>query len=85
MSIQGTEGVVDVDLFAQSLNLYSDKTMSSVWPGWGDNTDYWMVKDFASAVAEGRPVSITGEDGLAATAVALAAYKSSDAKAPVKI
>jgi len=85
MSIQGTKGVVEVDLFAQTLGLYSDKTMSTAWPGWGDNTDYWMVKDFVSAIAEGRTVSITGEDGMAALAVALAAYKSGDAKAPVRI
>ncbi|MFA6665541.1 MAG: Gfo/Idh/MocA family oxidoreductase [Armatimonadota bacterium] len=85
MSILGTEGVIEVDLFAQSFSLYSDKDMAAMWPGWGDNTDYWLVKDFVSAVAEGRPVSITGEDGLAALAVALAAYKSSDAKAPVKV
>jgi len=38
-----------------------------------------------SRVAAGEPVSVTGEDGLRAVEVALGAYRSYEAGAPVRL
>ena len=76
MEITGTNGVISMDMFAQDMHLYSDKTMSTTWLGWGSNIDLLMVRDFVSRVANGQPVSVTGEDGLRAVEVALGAYQS---------
>ncbi len=85
MEITGTNGVVSMDMFAQDFALYSDKTMSASWVGWGSNIDLLMVQDFVSRVAAGEPVSVTGEDGLHAVEVALGAYRSYEAGAPVRL
>ena len=85
MEITGTNGVVSMDMFAQDFALYSDKTMSTSWVGWGSNIDLLMVQDFVSRVAAGEPVSVTGEDGLHAVEVALGAYRSYEAGAPVRL
>lgn len=76
MEITGTNGVISMDMFAQDMHLYSDDTMSTTWVGWGSNIDVLMVQDFVSRVANGQPVSVTGEDGLRAVEVALGAYQS---------
>ena len=47
--------------------------------------DDGLIGAFAHAIATGTPVPITGEDGLRAMQVALAAYESAAQTAPVKI
>ena len=44
-----------------------------------------MVAGFVDAILEGRPVPITGEDGLRALEVAIAAYRSSAERRPLAI
>ena len=44
-----------------------------------------MIDDFIGAVRDGRPPASTGEDGLAALQVALAAYESGRLGQPVAI
>ena len=85
MAITGTNGVINMDMFAQNITHYSDETMRVNWLHWGSNIDYLMVKDFVSSVANDLPVSITGEDGLRAVEVALGAYKSQETGMPVKL
>lgn len=41
-----------------------------------------MLTDFFAAIREGRPAPVTGEDGLAAMAVALATYRSAAQERP---
>ncbi len=76
-------GTLSMDMFAQNLVLYSDKTNSVSWHNWGGDMDNGLVGGFAKAVAEGSPVPITGEDGLRAAEVALAAYRSAAIAQPV--
>jgi predicted dehydrogenase len=78
-------GTLSMDMFAQNLVLYSDKSNSVSWQNWGGNMDDGLVGAFAKAVAEGSPVPITGEDGLRAAEVAIAAYRSAELHAPVPI
>jgi predicted dehydrogenase len=85
MAVVGENGTLYLDLFSQNLVLYSDKTGGTTWHPWGSNVDTLMLSAFVEAVAEGKPVPITGEDGLRAAEVALAAYRSADAAEPVAL
>ena len=85
MDIIGMDGVISMDAFAQDIDLYSDAKMKAQWVHWGDNMDLGMIGDFVDSVANNRPFQITGEDGLRALEVAVAAYKSAEANVPVKI
>jgi predicted dehydrogenase len=78
-------GVLSMDMFAQNLVLYSDKTKTVTWHNWGGNMDDGLIGAFAQAVAEGSPVPVTGEDGLRAAEVAFAAYRSAERQAPVAL
>ena len=44
-----------------------------------------MVGDFVDAILAARPVPITGEDGLRALEVAIAAYRSAEERRPIAI
>jgi len=81
----GINGVLSVDAFNQKLDVYSDAAMRAEWAFWGTNPDLGLVRDFAAAVAERRPPSVTGEDGLRATQVTVAAYKSAQTGKRVKV
>jgi predicted dehydrogenase len=83
LEIVGTNGTLSVDAFAQKTDVYSKD--GAKWDFWGDNMDGDLVVDFISSVREGKSPSITGEDGLKALEVAIAAYESSEKKEPVTI
>lgn len=86
MQLLGTEGVVEMDMFAQALGHYDDTANAIAWPGWGSNIDALMVADFVRLINGATDTALaTGEDGLRALEVALAAYRSSDLKQPVKV
>ena len=85
LDITGTNGVISMDMFAQNIVHYSDESMRVNWLNWGSNTDYGLVKDFVTSVAEDLPVSITGEDGLKAVEVALAAYRSAETGSVIEL
>jgi len=86
LQIVGTTGVVDVDLCAQAMTHYDDKNKAILSSGWGSNFDALMIAEFLRVV-QGQPSQIlaTGEDGLRALDVALAAYKSAEVGQPVKV
>ena len=46
------------------------------WAFWGDDANLALIRDFVAAVDERRTPSVTGEDGLRALEVTLAAYRS---------
>lgn len=79
------KGALSMDMFSQNLVLYSDKTNSISWHNWGGNMDDGLVGAFARAIREGSPVPITGEDGLRAAEVSLAAYRSAEQHAPITL
>jgi predicted dehydrogenase len=85
LSIVGDKGVLNADLFAQNLVLYSNKEKGAKWVGWGDDIDLLMVRAFVAAVKDGTPVPITGEDGLSAAAAAFAAYESARSGQPAQV
>ncbi|CAN5252706.1 Gfo/Idh/MocA family oxidoreductase [soil metagenome] len=76
LHVVGERGTVDVDVFRQAVVHYDDRAGETRLDGWGDDLTSSMVGDFADAVLDGRPVPISGEDGLRALEVAIAAYRS---------
>ncbi|RKN86079.1 Gfo/Idh/MocA family protein [Paenibacillus ginsengarvi] len=72
----GTEGVLALDCFNQKTENYLDRTPRAEWDYYGDSTYELMIEDFVRAVRDGTDGQVTGEDGLNASLVALAAYKS---------
>jgi predicted dehydrogenase len=69
-------GAVIVDAFRQNLNVYRHEWQRSNWLPWGSDTDQAMVEEFAAAIRENRAPRVTGQDGLRAVEVTLAAYES---------
>ncbi len=85
LEIVTDRGTLSLDMFSQNLVLYSDRSASVGWQNWGGDMDAGLVSAFANAIAGGSPVPITGEDGLRAAEVALAAYRSAETLQPVRI
>ncbi len=85
LHVVGEQATVDIDVFRQALTHYDDVTGRARLVGWGDDLTARMVAGFVDAILAGRPVPIDGEDGLRALEVALAAYRSAEARRPVAI
>ncbi len=86
LQVLGTDGVLEMDMFKQSLASYGAGGLGAAWVSWGSDTDAGLVSDFLK-LASGLPAPLlaSGEDGLAALAVALAAYRSAALGAPAAI
>ena len=74
MNVVGDKGVIELNLFDQRFDLYSSSRHSVV--GYGSNLDDLILDEFVSAILSGRAPRTSGEDGLRASRVALAAYQS---------
>lgn len=86
LQVVGTGGVLDLDMFAQNIIHYDDRANGVSWQHWGSGTDSGLVADFLRlASGEAAPDLATGEDGLRALAVALAAYHSAAVSKPVAV
>ncbi len=84
LNLLGSDGYVSIDAFGQTLQVYTEEPRAS-WVHWGSDMDALMIADFARRVSRGEPPPITGEDGLAAVELALAAYRSASTHQPVKL
>ena len=86
LQVVGTGGVFELDLFGQQLEHYDDSIGRAAWPHWGSSLDGELVDGFLKLCAgEAAPDIATGEDGLRALAIALAAYRAAEAKQPVAV
>ncbi|WP_166347097.1 Gfo/Idh/MocA family protein [Phytoactinopolyspora limicola] len=85
LELVGEEGVIGIDGFSQHLTAYGGVHGQLGWPGWGSDANQGLIDEFVTAVREARTPSVTGEDGLAATRVALAAYRSAASGQPVSL
>jgi len=85
MHVIGERGTVDVDVFRQSMTHYDDAAGATTLVGWGDDLNALMVDGFVDAILAGRPVPISGADGLRSLEVVVAAYRSADLGRPVAI
>ncbi len=85
IEVLGEKGVIRLDAFRQHLDVSSNQTGKTQWLGWGSDMDLGLIRDFVATIREGREPSITGEDGLRALEVALAAYRSAETGEPVSL
>lgn len=85
MEIIGTAGTLSLDALSQHLDLYDHQKLQPRILGWGDTSDDAMMREFVAAIRDNRPPAVTGVDGLRASEVAIAAYASAQAGAPVRI
>jgi len=69
-------GSVIVDAYRQNLNVYRHEWQTSKWMPWGSDMNQAMIDEFASAIRYNRTPRVTGQDGLRAVEVTLAAYES---------
>lgn len=85
IEILGERGLVRVDAFKQTLTLTSATARKTEAVAWGSDADQGLVRDFLEMIETGQDPSITGEDGLRALEVALAAYRSAEMQRPLDI
>jgi UDP-N-acetylglucosamine 3-dehydrogenase len=84
MTIVGSEATVSVDAFGQVFTTHHRESPSR-WRNWGSSCDDLLIEDFVRSVGRGEPPAISGTDGLRATEVFLAAYRSAEARKAVKL
>jgi predicted dehydrogenase len=85
IEVTGENGVLYVDAFRQQLAVSSEQSGKTHWHTWGSDMDQGLIDDFVTMIQSGRTPSITGEDGLRALEVALAAYRSAETGQPVAV
>ncbi len=85
LELVGARGVVTADGFRQNLVNYGDKDVLTSYLPWGSDADRAMVEEFVAAIREGRPPSVTGEDGLRAVEIVAAAYRSAETGEVVRL
>lgn len=85
MEIVGSLGWLQLNMTAQEVGLYSDVLDGISWAPWGSDINLALIRDFADTIAEDRSPSITGEDGLQALEVALAAYRAAETGAAIDL
>ena len=76
LDVTGAAGTASMDMFAQKIDLISNKTNRFTYEYWGDNIDMALVGAFVRSIAQNTQVDTTGQDGAKALEVALAAYES---------
>jgi predicted dehydrogenase len=85
MNVVGESGLIELDMFGQNVDLYSDGTMQHTVSWFGSDLDSALVGDFVRCIREDTTPPITGFDGLQAARVAIAGYESARTGQPVAI
>lgn len=79
MEIVGESGIVELDMFGPGpLRTAGANSLNGVGP----DADRLMIEAFVASVLDGGPVVTTLEDGLAASRMAIAAYRSARSNRP---
>lgn len=85
MEVVGTKGIGHLDMFAQKISVYEEGNLTHRYENWGSDSDLLLIEDFVNSLANGKEPLISGEDGLKAMEVALAAYQSIGSHKPVAL
>lgn len=83
MNVVGDGGVLELDMFAQQFDVYTEGKSTHSVAGYGSDLDGALAADFVKCIADDTPPPITGHDGLQAARVALAGYESARKGVPV--
>lgn len=73
MNVVGTKGVIELNMFGLAADVYQTSHSLSAY---GSNLDDALVSEWIASIREDREPSVTLEDGLAASRVAVRAYAS---------
>ena len=83
MNVVGEDGVIELDMFNQALDVYDNNSGKHRMQGIGSDLDALLVADFLKAVADpNHTPQVTGEDGIKAAMIALAGYESARLGSP---
>jgi len=85
INLKGDQANATLNCFPLQINHFDDRVMKHSAFNMGEDLDQLMVQEFVDAVHEKREPLVTGEDGLKAVEVAMAAYKSAESKQPVQL
>lgn len=85
MEIKGEKGNISINCFPRQINHYDDRTMRHSATNAGEDLDALMIAEFLSAIREDREPCVSGEDGMRAVEVALAAYEAGEKGKVVKL
>jgi predicted dehydrogenase len=85
IELVGSRGTVVCDALHQYVAVSSDADGQTRWASWASDMDHGLICDFVDMVRAQRAPFISGEDGLRAVEVALAAYESARIGQPVKL
>jgi predicted dehydrogenase len=85
LSFKGTRGNISIDCFPRVLHIYQNKNMKHSTMSGGDNLDQALIEDFADCLRNNREPGITGEDGIKALEVVIAAYRAIRERRPISL
>jgi len=85
MNVVGENGLIELNMFGQEIDRYSDGAVTHTLGGFGSNLDAEMVDGFVKACLEDRQPPITAFDGVQAARVAIAGYESAASGQPVEL
>jgi predicted dehydrogenase len=85
IEVVGEKGALRLDAFNDTLEIAEIEGPSYSWQAVEHSGDPEMVAAFIAAVRDDTPVAVTGEDGMRALQVALAAYESARTHEPVAV
>lgn len=85
MNVVGEQGVIELNMFGQEIDRYTDGKVTHTLAGYGSDIDSGLVEDFVHACLEGRQPPITAFDGVQAARVAMAGYASAASGQPVTV
>lgn len=85
MNVVGENGVLELDLFNQAIDVYSDEKGGHGLSGYGSDLDRLLIAEFVAAAREGRAPQVTAEEGWEAVRVALAGYESAKTGQPASL
>lgn len=81
----GDAGVIELDMFGQEVHHYAKQTPNHQVAGFGSNLDALMVEEWLNAITERRTPLTSIEDGIRASEVAMAGYRSVESGKLVKM
>ncbi|HON50460.1 MAG TPA: Gfo/Idh/MocA family oxidoreductase [Candidatus Sumerlaeota bacterium] len=85
MDFKGTKANLSIDCFPRLLHIYQNRNLKHSTFSGGDDLDLALVSDFAESIIKNKPPSISGEDGMRAMEVSLAAYEAIRTKKPISL